>query len=65
MKGTFTGCEHGETFIDKSPPTQWLRFFFEQQAPDKTTTDNMKIRVDEGGKLGMSHEFRRVCYLLG
>ena len=64
-KDTFTGCNHGEAFISKTPPTQWLRFLFEQHAPDRSSTNNMKIRVDKGGELGMSHEFRRVCHLFG
>ena len=65
IKDTFTGCKYGEAFINKIPPTQSLRFFFEQHAPDKTSTNNMRICVDKGGELGMSHEFRRVCHLFG
>ena len=65
IKDTFAGCKHGEKFANKTPPTQWLRFCFEQHAPDETSTNNMKIRVDTGGKLGMSHEFRPVCHLFG
>ena len=51
--------------MDKIPPAQWLRFFFEQHAPDKTSTNNMKIRADKSGKLGMSHDFLRAFHLFG
>ena len=64
IKDTLTGCKHGEVFINKTRPAQWLLLFLEQHAPDENTTDNMKIRVDKGGELRMSQEIRRVCGMM-
>ena len=49
IKDTLISTKHREDFIDKTPPTQWLRFFLEKHASNKATTKIMKIRDDTGG----------------
>lgn len=54
-----SGALHGATFVSKHPPIEYLNRWLARHDPG-TAVANKYVRVDQGGDLGGSSEFRRL-----